>query len=69
MGAIFDPESGANRLVGPKNVVVIDNGDFDCDGDGEPDPNIITGSHRSIQHRDLGEIVSDAAVSSGGQES
>jgi hypothetical protein len=42
VGAIFDVPTGANIMVGNKNVV-IDNGSFDCDGDGVVDPNVITG--------------------------
>ena len=29
--------------AGVENAVVVDNGAFDCDGDGRTDPNIITG--------------------------
>lgn len=42
IGAIFDVTTGANTLEGNQNVV-LDNGDFDCDGDGAADPNVITG--------------------------
>lgn len=42
IGFIFDVPTGANRYAGNPNVVV-DNGNFDCDGDGVPDPNVITG--------------------------
>lgn len=45
LGAVFDVPTGANVMVGNKNVV-IDNGDFDCDGDGVADPNTITGPGR-----------------------
>ena len=68
MGAIFDAETGANTLVGNQNVV-IDNGDFDCNGDGVADPNIITGRGAVLNGVNLGDIVSDAAVTSGGPES
>ena len=60
-GAFFLPETGNNTLVGDKNVVV-DDGDWDCDGDGEVDPNIITGRVKSGVP--LGRIIS-AAISSG----
>ena len=62
IGAIFGAKSGANTLFGNKNVVV-DNGDFDCDGDGTPDPNIINGGGTVLSGVNLGEIVSEAAVS------
>lgn len=38
VGLIFNGETGANTFRGNKNVVV-DDGSFDCDGDGVPDPN------------------------------
>jgi hypothetical protein len=57
VGVVFDPQAGANTLVGNKNVVV-DNGDFDCDGDAVADPNIITGSGAVLNGVNLGEIVS-----------
>ncbi len=47
--------------------VVVDNGNFDCDGDGVPDPNIITGHGAVLHGVNLGEITSDAVVSSGGK--
>ena len=64
-GAIFDEPSGNNVLVG-NGANVIDNGDFDCDGDGTPDPNIITGRGAVLNGVNLGEIISDAVVSSSG---
>ncbi len=63
LGAYFAAATGANTLVGNKNVVA-DNGNFDCDGDGVVDPNIITGPGRAKSGVKLGKIVSDA-VSSG----
>lgn len=63
LGAIFDVSSGANTLVG-NQTVVIDNGAFDCDGDGTNDPNIITG-RGAVQHGvNLGEMVSEVIVAS-----
>ena len=42
VGAVFDVTTGANTLVGD-GTIVVDNGSFDCNGDGVPDPNVITG--------------------------
>jgi len=42
IGLLFDATTGANTLVG-NGTIVIDNGAFDCNGDGVNDPNIITG--------------------------
>ncbi len=41
-GFVFDATSGANTYAGDRTVVV-DNGAFDCNGDGVNDPNIISG--------------------------
>jgi len=41
-GVIFDAPTGANVFVG-NGGAVIDNGSFDCSGDGAPDANIIGG--------------------------
>lgn len=43
LGAVFDVTTGANTLVG-NGTIVVDNGSFDCNGDGVPDPNLITGA-------------------------
>jgi len=42
VGLVFDNTTGANTFTGNANLVV-DNGAFDCDGDGVNDPNIISG--------------------------
>jgi hypothetical protein len=42
VGLIFDATTGANVYLGNPSLVV-DNGAFDCDGDGQLDPNIIAG--------------------------
>src|SRR5206468_2851845 len=39
IGLIFPDTSGANTVVGNSNVIV-DNGAYDCNGDGGNDPNI-----------------------------
>ena len=42
VGAIFTVDSGANTMVvDDDDVVVFDDGNLDCDGDGVSDPNII----------------------------
>lgn len=43
VGLVFNQDTGANLYIGNKGVAV-DNGDFDCDGDGVPDPNKIVGT-------------------------
>jgi len=43
LGLFLTDTTGANVVAGAQNAVVIDNGAFDCDGDGRIDPNIITG--------------------------
>ena len=43
VGAVFPDSSGANRLAG-NGTIVVDDGAFDCDGDGLNDPNVITGA-------------------------
>ena len=47
VGAIFDVMTGANVFDG-NQTVVIDNGSFDCDGDGQPDRNVISGPGRVL---------------------
>jgi Right handed beta helix region len=42
LGLVFDATSGANTYAGDRTVVV-DNGAFDCNGDGVNDPNVISG--------------------------
>ena len=48
VGAIFPDSSGANTLVG-NGTIVVDDGAFDCDGDGLNDPNVITGA-AAVRH-------------------
>ena len=47
IGALFHATTGANVFDGNQNVV-IDNGSFDCDGDGQPDRNVISGPGRVL---------------------
>jgi len=42
VGLVLGSETGANTYVGNPSIVV-DNGSFDCDGDGNIDPNVLTG--------------------------
>ncbi len=58
VGLFFALTTGANTFVGNKNVVV-DNGDFDCDGDGIADPNIITGPGKEQHGLRLGPPAGD----------
>lgn len=46
LGMLLNDSTGANVVAGVNNAVVIDNGAFDCDGDGQIDPNIVTGGAR-----------------------
>ncbi len=43
VGIFFDATTGANVFVG-NQTIIVDNGAFDCNGDGVNDPNIITGT-------------------------
>jgi hypothetical protein len=62
IGIWFALDSGANTVVGNKNVVV-DDGDYDCDGDTFSDPNIIAGRGAVLHGVNLGDIVSEGASS------
>jgi hypothetical protein len=62
LGLIFDVTTGANTFVGNQNDV-IDNGAFDCTGDGVEDPNIITGRGAVLHGVNFGGIVSDEVAS------
>ena len=57
VGLVFDVTSGGNGYAGDRNVVV-DNGAFDCNGDGVNDPNILSGPGMSRHGLQLGETVS-----------
>jgi len=63
IGLIFPDTSGANTLVGNPSVIV-DNGAYDCNGDGVNDPNVITGAGAVMRGVNLGQAVSEAIVSS-----
>lgn len=43
----FDASTGANNLMGGDNSVNVDNGAFDCDADGDIDPNFLTGRKKA----------------------
>src|SRR2546430_16394 len=59
VGAIFPDSSGANTLAG-NGTIVVDDGAFDCDGDGLNDPNVITGAGAGRHALHVGETVSGA---------
>lgn len=67
LGAVFDVNTGANTLIGNKNVV-IDNGNFDCDGDGIPDPNVITGTGKVASGQHSGPTAADPLEDAKGVE-
>jgi parallel beta helix pectate lyase-like protein len=56
LGLLFDVTSGANTYVGDRTLVV-DNGAFDCNGDGTNDPNIISGPGLARHGLQLGGAV------------
>jgi hypothetical protein len=58
-GAVFEQPTGANTYRGD-NAPVVDLGDFDCDGDGVPDPNDV-GEH-SAAARQLAAPAAPVAV-------
>ena len=57
VGAVFPDSSGANTLAG-NGTIVVDDGAFDCDGDGLNDPNVITGAGAVRHGLHLGEAAS-----------
>ena len=57
VGLVFDVTSGANTYAGDRTVVV-DNGAFDCNGDGTNDPNIISGPGMARHGLQLGGTAS-----------
>lgn len=59
----FTATTGANVLLGPP-VVVEDNGNVDCDGDGVSDPNSTTGKSRRGGY--AGEIIAPVMQMAGG---
>lgn len=67
LGAVFGAQTGANTLAG-NSTIVVDNGSFDCDGDGVSDPNVITGSGQVLADASFGGTISEAAFSTGGAE-
>lgn len=63
-GVVFDVTTGLNVLTG-NTVVALDNGAFDCTGDGVFDPNVITGKGKVGKGVPPGEII--GPVMSGGK--
>jgi nitrous oxidase accessory protein NosD len=56
IGAVFDVSTGLNVLTG-NTVTALDNGSFDCTGDGVVDPNIITGKGKVKNGIPPGEVL------------
>lgn len=64
VGAIFSIHSGANSFIGD-GTIVIDDGQFDCNGDGTIDPNLIIGGfRRSSLGGQLGATISSMSSDS-----
>jgi hypothetical protein len=59
----FTATTGANNLLGGDNSVNVDNGAFDCDGDGSVDPNFLTG--RKKAGAEPGETMRDVMPNAG----
>ena len=59
VGAVFPDSAGANTLAG-NGTIVVDDGAFDCDGDGLNDPNVITGAGAVRHGLHVVETVSGA---------
>lgn len=64
LGLVFASPSGGNTFVGNEKVAVAGAGPFDCDGDGVPDPNVISGLGAVLTGVNLGAAVSDGVVES-----
>lgn len=60
VGVFFDVTTGLNVLTGNTDSAV-DNGDFDCNGDGVSDPNIITGRGKVLKGLAPGDVISGVA--------
>ena len=57
IGLVFPDSSGANVFAG-NATIVVDNGAFDCNGDGVNDPNVISGPGMARHGLQLGAAVS-----------
>lgn len=55
-GVVFDVTTGLNVLTG-NTVTALDNGAFDCTGDGVFDPNVITGKGKVGKGVPPGEVI------------
>lgn len=64
VGAFFDVTTGLNVLTG-NTVTAVDNGAYDCDGDGAVDPNILTGKGTVRKGAAPGDVIGE--VMSGGK--
>jgi hypothetical protein len=59
LGLVLAITTGANLVIGTEGRVV-DDGAFDCDGDGDIDPNIIVGTRAEHGGNPVAELLSDA---------
>jgi hypothetical protein len=66
VGAVFTESTGGNTMVGNQNVV-FDDGNRDCDGDENVDPNHFSGSGKLLKGG-FGRIISEAASGTGGMK-
>lgn len=66
-GVVFEQTTGSNAFLG-RGASVMDDGAMDCDGDGQNDPNQITGAGRQGSGGAIGAIVSDVLPKVGGHE-
>jgi len=57
VGLVFNETTGANTYAG-NATLVVDNGAFDCNGDGVNDPNTISGPGMARHGLQLGAAVS-----------
>lgn len=64
---VFEATTGSNAFLG-HGASVMDDGAIDCDGDGQNDPNQITGAGRPGRGGAIGAIVSDVLPTVGGHE-
>lgn len=64
VGVWFDVQSGGNVFLGNHNIVV-DDGDYDCNGDEVANPNVITGPGLKLSGVKLGDFMRYATLGQG----